>query len=95
MRILIVEDETGLAEAVAAILKKERYSTDIANDGQTGLEYALTDDYDCILLDIMLPKMNGLDVLSCLRVKGIETPVILLTAKSEILSALRTNHIIS
>ena len=84
MRILIVEDETGLAEAVAAILKKERYSTDIANDGQTGLEYALTDDYDCILLDIMLPKMNGLDVLSCLRVKGIETPVILLTAKSEI-----------
>ena len=83
MRILIVEDETGLAEAVAAILKKERYSTDIANDGQTGLEYALTDDYDCILLDIMLPKMNGLDVLSCLRVKEIETPVILLTARSE------------
>lgn len=83
MRILIVEDETGLAEAVGAILKKERYSVDIANDGQIGLEYALTDDYDCILLDIMLPKMNGLDVLSCLRVKEIETPVILLTARSE------------
>lgn len=83
MRILIVEDEAGLAEAVAAILKKERYSVDIANDGQMGLEYALTDDYDCILLDIMLPKMNGLDVLSCLRVKEIETPVILLTARSE------------
>lgn len=83
MRILIVEDEVGLAEAVAAILKKERYSVDIANDGQVGLEYALTDDYDCILLDIMLPKMNGLDVLSCLRVKEIETPVILLTARSE------------
>ena len=83
MRILVIEDEIGLAEAIGAILKKERYSVDIANDGQSGLEYALTDDYDCILLDIMLPKMNGLDVLSYLRVKEIETPVILLTAKSE------------
>lgn len=83
MRILLVEDEIGLADAVGAILKKERYEVDIANDGQTGLQYALTDDYDCILLDIMLPKMNGLDVLTYLRVKEIETPVILLTAKSE------------
>lgn len=83
MRILVIEDEIGLAEAIGAILKKERYAVDIANDGQSGLDYALTDDYDCILLDIMLPKMNGLDVLSYLRVKEIETPVILLTAKSE------------
>lgn len=83
MRILIVEDEIGLADAVAAILKKEKYEADIANDGKTGLEYALTDQYDCILLDIMLPGMNGLDVLTYLRVKEIETPVILLTAKSE------------
>lgn len=83
MRILVVEDEIGLADAIGAILKKEKYIVDIANDGQTGLEYALTDDYDCILLDIMLPKMNGLDVLTYLRVKEIETPVLLLTAKSE------------
>lgn len=83
MKILIVEDEIGLAEAVAAILKTQRYTTDIANDGLTGLQYALTDEYDCILLDIMLPRMNGLDVLSTLRAKDIETPVLLLTAKSE------------
>ena len=83
MKILIVEDEIGLAEAVAAILKTQRYSAVIANDGLTGLQYALTDEYDCIILDIMLPKMNGLDVLSTLRAKDIETPVLLLTAKSE------------
>ena len=83
MRLLVVEDELGLAEAIAAILKKDKYDVDVANDGKTGLEYALTDEYDCILLDIMLPGMNGLDVLTYLRVKEIETPVILLTAKSE------------
>ncbi len=84
MRILIVEDEIRLAEAVAAILRSQRYSTDIANDGLTGLQFALTDEYDCIILDIMLPKMNGLDVLSTLRAKDIETPVLLLTARSEV-----------
>ena len=83
MNILIVEDETGLAEAIGAILRREGYQTDIANDGQMGLQLALIGNYDCILLDIMLPKMNGLDVLSYLRVKEIETPVLLLTARSE------------
>ena len=83
MRILIVEDEYGLADALGAILQKENYSVDISNDGESGLENALTGVYDCIILDIMLPKMNGLDVLTYLRVKKIETPVILLTAKSE------------
>ena len=83
MNILIVEDETGLAEAIGTILRREGYQTDIANDGQMGLQLALIGNYDCILLDIMLPKMNGLDVLSYLRVKEIETPVLLLTARSE------------
>ena len=83
MRILIVEDEYGLADALGEILKKENYSVDISNDGESGLENALTGVYDCIILDIMLPKMNGLNVLTYLRVKKIETPVILLTAKSE------------
>ena len=83
MNILIVEDETGLAEAIGAILRREGYQTEIANDGQMGLQLALIGNYDCILLDIMLPKMNGLDVLSYLRVKEIETPVLLLTARSE------------
>ncbi len=83
MRILVVEDEIGLADAVGAILRMEGYSADVANDGRTGLELALKNEYDCIILDIMLPGMNGLDVLSYLRVKEIETPVLLLTAKSE------------
>lgn len=84
MRILVVEDEIGLAEAIGAVLRKEKYEVDISNDGQSGLENALTDVYDCIILDIMLPKMNGLDVLTYLRVKNIETPILLLTAKSEV-----------
>ena len=84
MRLLLVEDEIGLAEAIGAILRKEHYEVDISNDGQSGLENALTDVYDCIILDVMLPKINGLDVLTYLRVKNIETPVLLLTAKSEI-----------
>ena len=84
MKILVVEDEIGLADAIGAILQKEKYTVDIANDGRSGLENALAYDYDCIILDIMLPKMNGLDVLTYLRVKDIETPVLLLTAKSEI-----------
>lgn len=84
MNILLVEDEIGLAEAVAEMLRHERYSVDVANDGKKGLEMALSKEYDCIVLDIMLPGMNGLDVLSYLRVKEIETPVLLLTALSEV-----------
>lgn len=83
MRILVVEDEYGLADALGEILKKENYSVDISNDGESGLENALTGVYDCIILDIMLPKMNGLDVLLNIRENRLETPVILLTAKSE------------
>ena len=63
IRILVVEDEIGLADAVGAILRMEGYSADVANDGRTGLELALKNEYDCIILDIMLPGMNGLDVL--------------------------------
>ena len=83
MKLLVVEDEEGLAEAIGAILRREGYRTDIVYDGMSGLARAVSDEYDCILLDIMLPKMNGLDVLSTMRAKDIETPVILLTAKSE------------
>lgn len=84
MKILVVEDEIGLAEAICAILRKEGYSVDMANDGKSGLNKALSGDFDCIVLDIMMPVMNGLDVLTYLRVKSIETPVLLLTAKSEV-----------
>lgn len=84
MRILIVEDEISLAEAVTAILKKEQYFVDAVYDGRDGLDYALSGIYDLILLDIMLPKMNGLDVLREIRNNNISTPVMLLTARSEI-----------
>lgn len=84
MRILIVEDEYSLADAVTAILKKEQYFVDAVYDGRDGLDYALSGIYDLILLDIMLPKMNGLDVLKEIRKNNISTPVMLLTAKSEV-----------
>lgn len=84
MKILVVEDEVALAEALSEILKRNKYLVDTVYDGEDGLDYALTDLYDCILLDIMLPKMNGLDVLRTLRKKRISTPVLLLTAKSDI-----------
>lgn len=84
MKILIVEDEVALAEALSEILKRNKYSVDAVYDGEDGLEYALTDIYDCIILDIMLPKMNGIDVLRTLRKKHISTPVLLLTARSDV-----------
>ena len=84
MRILIVEDEISLADAVAEILKKEQYFTDAVYDGKDGYDYAVSGIYDLILLDIMLPGMNGLDILKKLREQGISTPVMLLTARTEV-----------
>ena len=84
MRILIVEDEVSLADAISAILKKEQYFVDAVYDGRDGLDYALSGIYDLILLDIMLPGMNGLDVLKEVRNNGISTPVMLLTARTEV-----------
>ncbi len=83
MRILLVEDEKYMAEAVAQVLRKNNYTVDIANDGEYGLDCALSAIYDIIVLDIMLPKINGLDVLKAVRREGIAAPVILLTAKGE------------
>jgi two-component system response regulator ArlR len=84
MRILIVEDEVNLAEALSQILKKHHYSVDIVHDGQAGLDNALSGIYDLLLLDIMLPGIDGITLLKTIRVKGIHTPVIMLTAKGEI-----------
>ena len=83
MRILIVEDEIHLAEALTQILKKHNYSVDTVHDGQSGLDNALSGIYDLVLLDIMLPEMDGITVLRKLRGQGVATPVILLTAKGE------------
>ncbi|MDF2672225.1 MAG: DNA-binding response regulator [Clostridiales bacterium] len=84
MRILIVEDEVHLAEALTQILKKNNYTVDAVYDGESGLDNALSNIYDLIVLDIMLPKMDGISVLKNIRDEGLSTPVILLTAKGEI-----------
>lgn len=84
MRILIVEDEIHLSEALAQILRKNNYIVDVANDGIIGLDNALSGIYDLIILDIMLPGMDGISVLKSLREDGISTQVILLTAKGQI-----------
>ena len=84
MRLLLVEDEIQLSEALNQILSKNKYVIDAVYNGEDGLDYGLTDIYDGIILDIMLPKLNGLEVLRRLRKNGIKTPVILLTAKGEV-----------
>lgn len=84
MRILIAEDEVHLAEAVSQILKKNNYSVDMVHDGRSGLDYAQSGIYDLLLLDIMMPEMDGITVLKKLRSEGNHTPVILLTAKGEL-----------
>lgn len=84
MKILLVDDERQLVDALSVILKQHKYSVDCAFDGDDGLSYALTGLYDVIVLDIMMPKMNGLDVLKQIRLNKIDVPILMLTAKSEI-----------
>ncbi|HKY54574.1 MAG TPA: response regulator transcription factor [Anaerolineales bacterium] len=84
MRILIVEDEAGVAGFVEQGLTEAGYAVDVARNGPDGLEYALAFDYDAMILDIMLPKMNGLDVLREMRNQRIKTPVLLLTARDSV-----------
>ncbi len=83
MRLLLAEDEKDLSKALCAVLKHNNYSVDAVYDGQDALDYATCGTYDGIILDIMMPKMNGLDVLRELRKNGIDTPVLILTAKAE------------
>jgi DNA-binding response OmpR family regulator len=83
VRILIVEDEIHLAEAVAQVLKKNNYSVDLAHDGEYGLDCAISAIYDFIILDIMLPKIDGITILKEIRKHGLSVPVVLLTAKGE------------
>ncbi|MCQ2468488.1 MAG: response regulator transcription factor [Ruminococcus sp.] len=84
MKILVVEDEMQLADALSEILKRNMYSVDTSYDGISGLDNAMTGIYDCIVLDIMLPGMNGIDVLRNLRANKVNSPVLLLTARSEV-----------
>ncbi len=84
MRILIAEDEKDLAEALEAMLKHNNYSVDIVHNGQDALDYLMLDDYDGAILDVMMPKMDGVTVVKKLREAKKNTPVLILTAKSEV-----------
>ena len=84
MRLLLAEDEQALSKALTAILEKNNYSVDTAYDGQEALDYLEADNYDGVILDIMMPKIDGITVLQEIRKKGNLIPVLLLTAKSEV-----------
>lgn len=84
MKILIIEDEYSLADAISETLQKEKFQVNIITNGEDGENEALTNIYDLILLDVMLPGKNGFEVLANLRREKVDTPVIMLTAKSEI-----------
>ncbi|MBQ4011152.1 MAG: response regulator, partial [Erysipelotrichales bacterium] len=84
MRILLAEDERMLSEAITAILNRGNYSVDAVFNGQDALDYLDSDQYDAAILDIMMPKVDGITVLKTLRAEGKDIPVLLLTSKSEI-----------
>lgn len=84
MRILLAEDERSLSRAVVALLEKNNYSADAVYDGAEALEYLAAENHDAVILDIMMPKMDGLTVLRKLRERGSHVPVLMLTAKSEV-----------
>jgi DNA-binding response OmpR family regulator len=84
MKILVVEDEHRIANTIKEGLEQERHTVDVAYDGETGYDLASTEDYDVIVLDLMLPKMDGLEICQKLRQEDIHTPILMLTAKGQI-----------
>ena len=84
MRVLIVEDEVRLAETLKDLMEMEGYTADVCHDGEAGLDNALSGIYDVVILDVMLPKMDGFSVLRQLRASGSAVPVLMLTARSEL-----------
>ena len=84
MKLMLAEDEPGLSRALTVILQHSDYEVDTALDGLTALEYLLANDYDAAILDIMMPGMNGIEVLKRTRAAGKRLPIIMLTAKSEV-----------
>lgn len=84
MKLLLVEDERRMAQALCEILRQENYEVDHYADGISGLDAVLSDIYDIIILDVMLPGMNGYDIARKARAEGIHTPILMLTAKSEL-----------
>ena len=84
MRLLYAEDEKSLARAVSTILTRNNYAVDVVSDGESALDYLATENYDGAILDVMMPKLDGIEVLRRMRARGDSTPVLLLTAKAEI-----------
>lgn len=84
MRLLYAEDETSLARAVSTILTRNNYAVDVVSDGESALDYLATGNYDGAILDVMMPKLDGIEVLRRMRARGDSTPVLLFTAKAEI-----------
>ena len=84
MRILVVEDEPKVASFIRRALEEESYAVDVCADGQKGLDWAQSVDYDLIILDLMLPGIPGLELLKQLRRNGVKIPVVILTARSEV-----------
>ena len=85
MRILVADDEQELTEVLAEILRRAHYSVDVVYNGQDALDYGLAENYDCLILDIMMPELDGLQVLQALRQQQVSTPVLLLTAKGQVI----------
>lgn len=84
MKILVVEDDIAISKLLVNILENESYNVDLAVDGEEGIYYALNEEYDLIILDIMMPKKNGYEVIEKLRQENISTPTLMLTAKNEV-----------
>ncbi len=83
MRILIVEDEKRLAQTLGDLLEAHNYTADLSYDGESGLDNALTGIYDAVILDVMLPKRNGFEIVRAMRSEGVKTPVLMLTARTQ------------
>ncbi len=84
MRLLIVEDERKLARLLQGLLQDENHAVDLAFDGEEAMEFVRSGDYDLIILDVMLPRMDGLEVCRQIRSKRIQTPILMLTARTSI-----------
>jgi DNA-binding response OmpR family regulator len=84
MRILVVEDEHKIANSIKRGFEQETWATDVTYDGEEGYDMASSEDYDVIVLDLMLPKMDGVEICKKLRVEGIHTPILMLTARGEL-----------
>lgn len=89
MKILVADDERDMADALEAMLRREHYSVEAVYNGRDALDYGLSGLYDCLVLDLMMPGIDGLEVLTTLREHGIDTPILLLTARGEIPDRIR------